>query len=361
MIASASADDYQRALEALAADPSVDAVVAIFIPPLVTQADDVADAVRAASAATRAAGKPLLAVWMAQDDAALATLAGGVGGVPAYGTPEEAVRALAHAAGYARWRRTATEPPEKPAGVDADAAAATVAEVLAEGGGWLVPDRVAELLSAYGIPQVAATVVATPAAVGAPRRRARRRGRDQGDRARARAQVRRRRRQARHPRRGRRQPRGARDRRRRARGRPPAGRLPRAGDGARRASRCWSAWRRIRTGVPSWRAPPAAPPSSCSATCNRAWRRSAATTPRRCSARCARSRCSTATGARRAPTSRRSRTSWCASPRSPPPTPRSPSSTATRCWWGPAARPWSTPASESRCRRPPRPYPSLDR
>jgi acetate---CoA ligase (ADP-forming) len=165
MIASASADDYRRALEALAADSSVDAVVAIFIPPLVTQAEDVADAVRAASAATRAAGKPLLAVWMAQDDAALATLAGGVGGVPAYGTPEEAVRALAHAMGYGRWQRTAGEAPEMPADVDADAAAATIAEVLAEGGGWLVPDRVAELLAAYGVPQVTATVAATPAAV----------------------------------------------------------------------------------------------------------------------------------------------------------------------------------------------------
>ena len=47
----------------------------------------------------------------------------------------------------------------------ADAAAATISEVLAEGGGWLVPDRVAELLAAYGVPQVAATVAATPAAV----------------------------------------------------------------------------------------------------------------------------------------------------------------------------------------------------
>jgi acyl-CoA synthetase (NDP forming) len=140
----------------------VDAVIAIFIPPLVTQARDVAEAVRAASEATRAEGKPLLAVWMAQDDAALATLAGDV---PAYGTPEEAVRALAHAARYGRWRQTAGEPPEIPADVDADAAAATIAEVLAEGGGWLVPDRVAELLAAYGVPQVTATVVATPAAV----------------------------------------------------------------------------------------------------------------------------------------------------------------------------------------------------
>ena len=165
MIASASADDYRRSLEALAADPSVDSIVAIFIPPLVTQAHDVADAIRTASAATRAAGKPLLAVWMAQDDAALATLAGGVGGVPAYGTPEEAVRALAHAANYAAWRRTGTEPHEPPAGIAPDRAAATIAQVLAEGGGWLVPDRVAELLEAYGIPQVRATVAATPAAV----------------------------------------------------------------------------------------------------------------------------------------------------------------------------------------------------
>jgi acetyl coenzyme A synthetase (ADP forming)-like protein len=166
MIASASADDYRASIEALAADPSVDAIVAIFIPPLVTQAHDVAEAVRAASSVTREAGKPLLAVWMAQDDAALATLAGGVGGVPAYGTPEEAVRALAHAAGYARWQRTASEPSEIPEGIDADAASATIAEVLDERGGWLVPDRVAELLNAYGVPQVAATVAATPAAVG---------------------------------------------------------------------------------------------------------------------------------------------------------------------------------------------------
>jgi acyl-CoA synthetase (NDP forming) len=162
MIASASADDYRSAIEALAEDPSVDAIVVIFIPPLVTQASDVAAAVRAAGVATRAAGKPLLAVWMAQDDAALATLADGVS---AYGTPEEAVRALDHAVRYARWQHSASEPPEIPAGIDADAAAATIAEVLAEGGGWVVPDRVAELLTAYGIPQVAARVAATSAAV----------------------------------------------------------------------------------------------------------------------------------------------------------------------------------------------------
>ena len=66
----------------------------------------------------------------------------------------------------------AAEAPERPDGIDADAAAATIAEVLAEGGGWLVPDRVAELLAAYGVPQVAATVVRDARRGRAPRRRA---------------------------------------------------------------------------------------------------------------------------------------------------------------------------------------------
>ena len=105
---------------------------------------------------------------------------------PPTARPEEAVRALAHAAGYARWRRdrrrsrrscpTASTPTPPPA---------TIAEALAEGGGWLVPDRVAELLAAYGVPQVAATRRGHARRRGALRRRARRTGRGQGDRARA--------------------------------------------------------------------------------------------------------------------------------------------------------------------------------
>ena len=332
MIASASADDYRKAIEALAGDPSVDAIVAIFIPPLVTQAQDVAEAVRAASEATRDAGKPLLAVWMAQDDAALATLAGGVGGVPAYGTPEEAVRALAHAAAL---RRPGSRPPrtapDRPDGIDADAAAATIAEVLAEGGGWLVPDRVAELLSAYGVPQVAATVAATPAAVARCAAELPRRRRGQGDRARAAAQVRRRRSPDRHPRRRRRRPRRARDRGGRARGRSPAGRLPRAVDGAR--GRRDARRRHVGPGLgPGGRVRRRRPRRRAAR--RRAVAAGAAQPPRRrrdAARRCARSRCSTATAERRAPTSPRSRTSSCGSPRSPPRTPRSPSSTATRC------------------------------
>jgi acyl-CoA synthetase (NDP forming) len=165
MIASASAADYRHAIETVADDPSVDAIVAIFIPPLVTQAPDVADALRAASGHTKHLGKPLAAVWMAQDDAARAALAAD-DGVPAYATPEEAVRALAHAAGYAGWRRAGVEPDRALDGVDADAAAAIVAEALAGGGGWLVPERTAALLRSYGIPQVEARIAGSPTGAG---------------------------------------------------------------------------------------------------------------------------------------------------------------------------------------------------
>jgi len=87
-------------------------------------------------------------------------------GVPAYATPEEAVRALAHAADYARWRRAAAAPDSALEGLDTDAASAIVAEALAGGGGWLVPERTAALLRSYGIPQVEARIAGSPAAVG---------------------------------------------------------------------------------------------------------------------------------------------------------------------------------------------------
>jgi acyl-CoA synthetase (NDP forming) len=114
---------------------------------------------------TRAAGKPLVAVWMAQDDASQAMLAAS-DGVPGYATPEEAVRALAHAVGYARWRAAASEPLPRLDDVDADAASAIIADALADGGGWMVPERVSDLLRSYGVPPVATRVVATSTAVG---------------------------------------------------------------------------------------------------------------------------------------------------------------------------------------------------
>jgi acyl-CoA synthetase (NDP forming)/GNAT superfamily N-acetyltransferase len=165
MLASAGAEDYRRSLETLAADSRVDAIVAIFVPALGTRAEEVADAVRMAAARVRAGGTPLLAVWMAQDDRSLAALGEGEPGVPAYGTPEEAVRALSKATEYARRRPNAAERPPALHGIDADAASATIARALAGGGGWMTPDLVAALLADYGIAQAPTRTADTVAAV----------------------------------------------------------------------------------------------------------------------------------------------------------------------------------------------------
>lgn len=165
MIASASPEDFRYTIEAVAAAPDVDAVIAIFVPPLVTRADDVAEAIRAARPATAAANTPLLAVFMAASDAERTTLVGD-GSVPVYGTPEEAARALGHVARYAAWRRGGPDEPPSLPDVDSDAVAAVLAHALADGGGWLSPQDVERVLAAYGIPLVESRFAVTAAAAG---------------------------------------------------------------------------------------------------------------------------------------------------------------------------------------------------
>ena len=138
MIASASAEDYEHTILAVAADPSVDAVIAIFIQPLATGTEEVAAAVHRAATSPRAASVPILGVFMHRGEPPPALAGGGVR-VPAYPSPEDAVRALAHAVRHARRR---AEPPSAPPAVDpaaVDAGAAIVARALARGEGWLPP------------------------------------------------------------------------------------------------------------------------------------------------------------------------------------------------------------------------------
>ena len=96
MIATASASDYRRAIPLLLQDPGIDSLLTIFIPPIVTRAQDVAAAI---AETTRGAGKPVLATFFG---------ASGVpdilAPVPCYAFPESAARALAHAVKYAQWR-----------------------------------------------------------------------------------------------------------------------------------------------------------------------------------------------------------------------------------------------------------------
>ncbi len=165
MIASASAEDFRVTIERLAADERIDAIVAIFIPPLITRADDVAEAIRAAAPGAAENGTPLLAVFMAMPDAERAALASG-SAVPVYGTPEEAARALGHAVRYATWRRRGPDQPAVLDGIDADAVNVVLAHALTRGDGWLETGEVDAVLGAYGIPLVESRRAATAAEAG---------------------------------------------------------------------------------------------------------------------------------------------------------------------------------------------------
>jgi acyl-CoA synthetase (NDP forming) len=154
MIASASAEDYERSLRVLLEDDTVDAVVTLFVRPLAARAADVA---RAISAAAAGADRPVLAVFLGAD-----TPPPDDSGVPRFTSPEEAARALAHAVRYARRRAAPPDPAPELAGADAESAARVIAHGLAAGGGWLPPAAVEQLLRCWGIPVAPSRVAATP-------------------------------------------------------------------------------------------------------------------------------------------------------------------------------------------------------
>jgi len=130
-----SAEAFRERMEQLAADDEVHAVVAIVLPTGAT--GDLEVAIREAST-----GKPLAAVVLTQPESVRLI----DNRIPAYGSPEAAVRAVAHAAGYGAWRAAPRgQVPDLPGVSTADA------RTLVRTSGWLSPGQAAELLRCYGI------------------------------------------------------------------------------------------------------------------------------------------------------------------------------------------------------------------
>jgi acyl-CoA synthetase (NDP forming) len=152
MLASAPADHYRRALVSILRDESVDSVIAIFIPPLVTEPHAVAAAI--ASAVDGIQDKPVLGVFM-QSGGAPPALAP----IPSYAFPESAALALARVTAYGQWRTKPIVPIPALERFDHEAIRRTVETVLNRGGGWALPDEVLALLMAAGIDSAASRVV----------------------------------------------------------------------------------------------------------------------------------------------------------------------------------------------------------
>jgi acetyl coenzyme A synthetase (ADP forming)-like protein len=148
MLASCSAEDYGRAVRALIAADACDAVLTIFVPSLTANAVDVARIVREVS--EQSPPVAIASVFMT-DDAAPLSLRSDTTQVPGYEFPEDAARAVALAARYGRWRSRPVAPAVVLDDTAPEPAVALVADALAAGGGWLLPEHVAALLRCYGL------------------------------------------------------------------------------------------------------------------------------------------------------------------------------------------------------------------
>ena len=151
MTAPAGADDYAKAIAIVGNDDNIDAVIAMYVPPMVTDPRAIATAV-ANAAAEVPATKPVVAVFLSTH-ATIPELAGGPRGrIPAYDYPENAARALAAAQRYGRWC-------ERPRGEIVKLELPAIEQVRSvieramsvESSGWLEEADVAALLEAAGI------------------------------------------------------------------------------------------------------------------------------------------------------------------------------------------------------------------
>jgi len=131
----------------LAADEEVHAIVAIVLPTGAT--GDLLAAIQAADV-----GVPLAAVVLNQPESVrlLQRSEGPEGQVPAYGSPEAAVAAVARAAAYGAWRAEPHGHVPVFADIRTADARTLVHDVLRQAPGWLAPEQTAELLRCYGIP-----------------------------------------------------------------------------------------------------------------------------------------------------------------------------------------------------------------
>jgi len=156
MVANAGPEQYRACLEALCDEPTLDAILIIFIPPLVTPSAEVArvisEVVSARSHPSHPTGahpiaaRPIAAVFL-DPQARLSVINAGERAVPVYDFPEGAIAAISAAARYGSWRA-------KPAGHIANIPInrEAIDQVMANNrSGWLPQTEAATLLGAAQI------------------------------------------------------------------------------------------------------------------------------------------------------------------------------------------------------------------
>jgi acyl-CoA synthetase (NDP forming)/GNAT superfamily N-acetyltransferase len=152
-----SAEDFEDALDSAIDDPEVDAVVAVYIPPLNVGGEHIANVLAAVG---EQSDKPLVSTFLGAEGVPellrvpdVTGSTAGRGSVPSYPAVEAAVRALAKVVDYAVWLRTPDGAFVAPEHVDPVTGRQVVSKALTRhpDGTTLEPDELETLLAAYGI------------------------------------------------------------------------------------------------------------------------------------------------------------------------------------------------------------------
>jgi acyl-CoA synthetase (NDP forming)/GNAT superfamily N-acetyltransferase len=153
--AQASPELFAAAVRDALASFDVDAVIAVFVPPVAIPVEPFAKALKDAVAGS---DKPILTTFLAAegvpDVLAVRDEVGNPtrGSVPSYPGPERAALALARAWRYAEWRSKPASKVVRPAGIDSERAQKMVAAWLENSPGrWLSDVEAAALLECYGV------------------------------------------------------------------------------------------------------------------------------------------------------------------------------------------------------------------
>jgi acyl-CoA synthetase (NDP forming) len=155
--ADASGPDFEDALDAAIDDPEVDAVIAVYIPPIDVSGVEVADVLAAVG---EQSDKPLVSSFLGAEGVPellrvpdVAGSTAGRGSVPSYSAVEAAVRALARVVEYAVWLRTPNGPTVAPDDIDPGVAKSLVHRLLIDhpDGTELEASDLTTLLASYGV------------------------------------------------------------------------------------------------------------------------------------------------------------------------------------------------------------------
>ena len=147
VIGDAKEDRYQAALEAVAADPNVDGVLALTTPQAMTENDKFAEVVGQTAKQT---GKPFFTSFMGEVSVAQARVILRNYGVPQYPYPEPAVRTFEAMVRYREWQEYTPAPPREFT-VDKGRVALTILEAQRAGRTTVGEREAREVIAAYGL------------------------------------------------------------------------------------------------------------------------------------------------------------------------------------------------------------------